>query len=164
MTVRELVDRLTLLCNEQGLGNAEVMAKYGGLAGGVDVRELYGGVRVCTVLLPKYSEAFRLSRMLDAAGVAFHTEDVFGGLHLYDDDAGWSVIEHALSYGAGDDLLEIGGSILTAAEREADDVLGHLTAEDVFGRICRVTGAARGGILPPRKSFWIQVETDSTPV
>lgn len=29
MTVRDLVDRLTLLCNEQGLGNADVVLHVG---------------------------------------------------------------------------------------------------------------------------------------
>lgn len=148
MTVRDLVDRLTLLCNEQGLGNARVVTKDAGLLHGifginaVSEREAAGRTDVCLDVMPVYTEIFRLRRMLEAAGVPFQSEEKFDGLCLYDDDAGWSATENCLSYGANADLIEIGGSIMTDAEREADcdGVLGHMTADDVFGRICRVTG------------------------
>ena len=47
-----------------------------------------------------------------------------------------SVIEHDCSYGRKQDLLEIEG-LLTKKEmnRKQDDVLGYLTAENVFQRI-----------------------------
>ena len=45
-----------------------------------------------------------------------------------------SVIECSVSYGNQIDLLEIQG-LLTKEEYEQDDVMGCLTAEDVFRRI-----------------------------
>ena len=47
-----------------------------------------------------------------------------------------SVVEFNGSYGASDDLLEIMGLMTEKEKQETeDDVLGWLTAEDVFNRI-----------------------------
>lgn len=45
-----------------------------------------------------------------------------------------SVIESEYSYGGDNDLLEIMG-LLTEEESECDDVVGYLTAQNVFNRI-----------------------------
>lgn len=45
-----------------------------------------------------------------------------------------SVIEHEASYGHSEDKLEIMG-LLTDEELQNDDVVGHLSAEEVFSRI-----------------------------
>ena len=43
---------------------------------------------------------------------------------------------HKYSYGGDEDLLEIMG-LLTEEEKEIDDVIGYLTAEDVLARIIK---------------------------
>lgn len=54
------------------------------------------------------------------------------------EDAVCSVIEHEMSYGNDRDLLEIRGLLtVKEMEREQDDVLGYLSARNVFGRIKR---------------------------
>lgn len=98
----------------------------------------------------EYKEILRLKEMLEKAGIPFEfTDNHFGyfgekykrgifypaysiiisknGKRLCD------AIEHYGSYGQERDLLEIMGG-LTAEEQKRDDVLGYLTAEEVFKR------------------------------
>ena len=85
------------------------------------------------------NEILSLKGMLEKAKIPFVFSKVFGGYHIeYPSNTGrvCSVIEHDYSYGREKDLLEIMG-LLTKKEmnREQDDVLGYLTAENVFQRI-----------------------------
>ena len=88
----------------------------------------------------KYNEIFKLKDMLERAKIPFKFSELMGGYHIvYPADGGeciCSVIEHDGSYGKEKDLLEIQG-LLTELEEETleDDVLGYLTAEDVFQRL-----------------------------
>lgn len=88
----------------------------------------------------KYNEIFKLKEMLESAKIPFDFSELHGGYHIvYPADGDkriCSVIEHDFSYGMEIDLLEIKG-LLTELEEEIleDDVLGYLTAEDVFQRI-----------------------------
>lgn len=88
----------------------------------------------------KYNEILRLKEMLQEAGIPFDFNPESGGYHIRYPNKDWtcSVIEHDYSYGREKDLLEIAG-LMTAEEkyREDDDVLGYLTAENVFERIKR---------------------------
>lgn len=78
--------------------------------------------------------------LLEKANVPFElTDDVMGNV----DNQVWypskeksicDVICHEYSYGGEIGLLEIMG-LLTSKEKEKDDVVGYLTAEDVFDRI-----------------------------
>ena len=102
---------------------------------------------------PKYSEIFKLDKMLTEAEIPHDFADESWGLGLYHyhiyypSRAIWqseerdfystcSVIEGNFSYGGDENLLEIMG-LMTLEEREdyADDVIGSLTAEEVFSRI-----------------------------
>lgn len=90
-----------------------------------------------------YREILRLKKMLEDAHVQFKFRKQQNGGHIYsvdfdyDCNKGWSVIEHDGSYGRERDLLEISAGLMTEEERlvEDDDVLGYLTAEQVFARI-----------------------------
>lgn len=90
-----------------------------------------------------YREILRLKKMLEDAHVQFECHKQQNGWHVhsvdfdYDCSNGWSVIEHDGSYGRKKDLLEISAGLMTEEEkfREKDDVLGYLTAEQVFARI-----------------------------
>lgn len=90
-----------------------------------------------------YTEIKRLHAMLDEAGIpndfwatdagyekSYHLcyPDVEKGVTVC------SVIQSPFSYGGEDNRLEIMG-LLTDEEREEDDVVGWLTAEEVFARI-----------------------------
>lgn len=90
-----------------------------------------------------YNEIFKLKAMLEEANIPFQMgKGVSGGYHIQylgkynQGKVVCSVIETPTSYGIEDDLLEIQG-LMTKEEiqREQDDVLGYLTAEDVFDRI-----------------------------
>lgn len=84
----------------------------------------------------KYKEIFRLKEMLEKEKIPFIFRNIFGGFQInYPDirNRVCSVIEHEYSYGHNLDLLEIMG-LLSEGETD-DDVLGHLTAENVFNRI-----------------------------
>ena len=86
------------------------------------------------------NEMVTLIDKLEIAGIPFAVEkDDFGAIHvMYPDD--WShnckcsVICHKHSYGGSAGLLEIMG-LLTPEEKECDDVVGYLTADNVFARI-----------------------------
>ena len=85
----------------------------------------------------KYKEILRLKGMLEKAKIPFVFSKVFGGYHIeYPASTGrvCSVIEHDISYGSEQDLLEIKG-LLTKNEKKYDDVIGYLSAEEVFKRI-----------------------------
>lgn len=91
-------------------------------------------------MVDNYTEIFRLKKMLEKAKIPFDFSTLHGGYHIvYPTDSNkriCSVIEHDSSYGREKDLLEIKG-LLTELEEETleDDVLGYLTAEEVFQRI-----------------------------
>lgn len=87
----------------------------------------------------RYNEILRLKGMLEKAKIPFEFSELFGGYHiiyLNNHFRVCSVIEHDFSYGREQDLLEIEG-LMTKKEKkkEKDDVLGYLTAENVFQRI-----------------------------
>lgn len=57
-----------------------------------------------------------------------------------DDNWLWDAVCHQLSYGGEEGLIEVmeqteNNYILTEEEREWDDVLGYLTAEDIIKRL-----------------------------
>lgn len=85
-----------------------------------------------------YKEIFKLRDMLDNANIPYIFENGFlnGGALVYPDreNCVCSAIEHDGSYGRQADKIEIMG-LLTDEEGKYDDVVGWLTAEDVFERI-----------------------------
>lgn len=84
----------------------------------------------------KYKEIFLLKEMLEKENIPFIFRNLFDGFQIcYPDikNKVCSVIEHEGSYGHNQDRLEIMG--LISDEETNDDVLGYLTAEDVFNRI-----------------------------
>lgn len=90
----------------------------------------------------RYREILRLKKMLKKAHFKFQVYEQQNGYDIssmdFDVDSfdkGWSVIEHDGSYGREKDLLEISAGLMTEEERQDDDVLGYLTAEQVFARI-----------------------------
>ena len=89
----------------------------------------------------KYNEILHLKKMLKESGIPFEFTDLFGGYHIVYPGEGLtvcSVIEHDVSYGRDQDLLEIQG-LMTKKEMQdsGDTVLGYLSAENVFKRIER---------------------------
>lgn len=91
-------------------------------------------------LKEKYKEIFRLKELLENSEIPFTFESFENvGFHLcYPNNEEHkrvvSVIEHKYSYGSEADLLEIKG-LLTKEEQDEDDVVGNMTAEEVFNRI-----------------------------
>lgn len=92
--------------------------------------------------MKNYKEILKLKEMLENANIPFKfkvlTEINHEGYQiLYPTDGEnrvCSVIEHTFSYGNDVDRLEIMG-LLTSEELKYDDVVGFLSAEDVFKRI-----------------------------
>ena len=91
----------------------------------------------------EYNEIFRLKEMLEKAEIPFEFRNLFDGFQICyprnnksEDDfvRECSVIEHEGSYGHSQDLLEIMG-LLTEEESKYDEVVGYLSAENVFERI-----------------------------
>jgi hypothetical protein len=86
----------------------------------------------------KYKEILKLKSLLQNAGIPFDFHEIFGGYQIVYPEEGLnricSVIEHDGSYGSKQDLLAIMG-LLTDKEKKYDDVLGYLTAENVYDRI-----------------------------
>ena len=85
------------------------------------------------------TEMERLIYKLDNAAVPYETRELFGTTQvIYPSEEVWKcdVICHQFSYGGDEGLLEIMG-LLTDEEAEYDDVVGYLTADDVFSRIIR---------------------------
>ena len=77
--------------------------------------------------------------MLEKANIPFAFNELYKGYHLCypkfsPKELICSVVEHEGSYGNRLDLLEIMG-LLTEQEQEIDEVVGSLTAEEVFNRI-----------------------------
>lgn len=87
--------------------------------------------------MEKYKEIFRLKKMLEDANIPFEFKKQLDGyiVIIYNKNKSrlCDAREHRGSYGCEKDLLEIMGA-LTDKERQDDDVLGHLTAEEVFKR------------------------------
>lgn len=85
-----------------------------------------------------FAEMDKLEQLLVEADIPYDKSRVFGGKQLQypckGDDRVCSVILHKGSYGRSEGLLEIMG-LLTDEELECDDVVGYLTADDVFSRI-----------------------------
>lgn len=84
-----------------------------------------------------YNEILKLAKMLSAEGIPYELEPSMDGYHIiYSENSHivCSVIEHMYSYGSNQDKLEIMG-LLTDEESECDEVVGSLTANDVFCRI-----------------------------
>ena len=97
----------------------------------------------------KFTEIFRLKKMLEEANIPFKFSENFnGGFHIVYSFEGkeiCSVIEHDFSYGREEDLLEIQG-LMTEQEmgEEQDTVLGYLTADNVFERVNMHWTSVRG--------------------
>lgn len=88
-------------------------------------------------LNPYYQEILKLHDMLVEHGIPHVVRRVMDGWQVcYPTEHDWimDAIEHRGSYGRAEDKLEIMG-LLTPEESEYDDVLGDLTAEEVFNRI-----------------------------
>lgn len=87
---------------------------------------------------PAYEEIIKLHSMLADSLIPHVIRRSFDGWQVcypfFGDGRVISVIEHQGSYGRHNDLLEIMG-LLTPEEETHDSVAGHLTADDVFGRI-----------------------------
>lgn len=85
----------------------------------------------------KYSEIFKLASMLQSANIPFSFDSLWGGYQVNlendNDELLADAIEHAYSCGGKEDLLEIMGG-LSEDEGGEDDILGYLTAEEVFKR------------------------------
>ena len=86
----------------------------------------------------KYNEILVLKDMLERAEIPFQFRNLYDGFQILYPENGekniCSVIEHDGSYGREQDLLEIMG-LLTDKELQNDDVVGFLSAENVFERI-----------------------------
>ena len=84
----------------------------------------------------KYTEILKLKEMLEEANIPFTFTETYRKQHsAYQIRLGGlaDVIQHRGSYGNEQDLLEIMGG-LTEEEMDYNDVLGFLTAEEVFKR------------------------------
>ena len=85
----------------------------------------------------RYNEILKLKNMLEKAEIPFEFSEIFSGYHITYPSNKFricSVIEHDYSYGNEQDLLEIKG-LLTKNEKKYDEVIGYLSAEEVFKRI-----------------------------
>lgn len=89
-------------------------------------------------LNPNYKEILKLDSMLTKANIPHTLDRLYDGWILRypsnDIEMIMDAIEHFSSYGSRNDKLEIMG-LLTPEEEECDEVLGDLTAEEVFERI-----------------------------
>ncbi len=91
-------------------------------------------------LNPRYQEIIKLHDMLVANDIPHIIRRIFEGWQICyngtDNPEDWllSAIQHKGSYGNCDDKIEIMGFV-TPNEGTDDDVVGWLTAEDVYGRI-----------------------------
>lgn len=101
--------------------------------------EKYPGLRSWRAV-KSYDEIFKLEAMLKAEGIPFvyHRQpDMCGFQICYPEDGNNRVcyiMLHSGSYGREQGLLEIMG-LLKPDEEQCDDVVGYLTADDVFERI-----------------------------
>ena len=125
-------------------------------------------------MVKSYDEIFKLEAMLKAEGIPFvyHRQpDMCGFQICYPEDGEnrvCSIILHSGSYGRSEGLLEIMG-LLKPDEKECDDVVEYLTADDVFERIKAhhdvyansIVGAERAvflGLFGPSESYKRQYE------
>lgn len=87
-----------------------------------------------------YTEILKLKTLLDEANIPYALNRNWDGWHLAYPCPGehrkCSVREFCKSRGASKDRLEIYG-LLNSEERKYDDIVGWLTAENVFDRIKR---------------------------
>ena len=87
----------------------------------------------------KYTEILKLNEMLTKAKIPHSIRRWFDGyqiIYFYKGERIADAIELSGSYGADKNLLEIMGC-LTSEEEEQDDVLGYLTAKEVFERFSK---------------------------
>lgn len=109
----------------------------------------------------KYKEIYKLKKMLENAGIPFDWTENWGydekeikslreiapdliehyqicypkGSFIHCENRWISVIEGFCTYGAEKDKLEIMGGLTSKEKREEGDVIGWLTADDVYQRI-----------------------------
>lgn len=96
----------------------------------------YSAITNTYTMNPTYQEILKLDKMLTEANIPHTLDRLFDGWILcYPnfENRVMDAIEHNGSYGNLCDKLEIMG--LLTPEENSDDVLGFLTAEDVFERI-----------------------------
>lgn len=111
----------------------------------------YGTVRInskgkCQLNMA-YTEITRLHVMLEDNRIPHLFRRLYDGWQVCypeDKERKISAVQHCFSYGAHENRIEIAGGI-TPADGTSDIVLGHLTAEDVFGRIVTMYKAASAG-------------------
>ena len=91
-----------------------------------------------TTATTKYTSIQNLGSKLSQIGIENKLTPIGGDgyrltvLGIDDFDA----VENKYSYGSEDDLIEIMG-LLTPEEEKTDEVVGNLTADEVFARICQ---------------------------
>ena len=87
-----------------------------------------------------YKEIYKLRDMMDEAGIPYIFENGFlnGGALAYPNRENMvcSAIEHDGSYGRQVDKIEIMG-LLTDEEQKYYEVVGYLSADEVFSRITK---------------------------
>ena len=91
------------------------------------------------VLNENYTEILKLNEMLTKAKIPHSFDRLFDGyqiVYFYKGERIADAIEHFGSYGADENLLEIMGC-MTSEEEEQDEVLGYLTAGEVFKRFAK---------------------------
>ena len=76
------------------------------------------------------TEMMKLAFGLRDRGIEFSVKSFFDGIQIVVGDFDWDAICHSGSYGHKDGLIEVWG-----LPQCQDDVIGYLTAEDVFQRI-----------------------------
>ena len=83
-----------------------------------------------------YTEILKLDKMLTEANIPHTLARFLDGwqvIYPTDEERVADAIQHFGSYGNAENLIEIMG--LVKPEEDSDNILGHLTAEDVFKRI-----------------------------
>ncbi len=88
------------------------------------------------VLCKGYTEILKLDEMLKDANIPHELVRMLDGWQVLFPGAEMRVadaVQHFFSYGCGENLLEIMG--LVAPEEGEGEILGYLTAEDVFERM-----------------------------
>lgn len=97
-----------------------------------------------------YKEILKLNEMLNEKGIPHTLENFLDGWQVIYPKNGkekvMDAVEHFGSYGNKEDRLEIMG-LLTEEELENDDVLGFLTAKEVFERIEKHWAENFGNVL-----------------
>ena len=86
----------------------------------------------------KYTEILKLRQMLCKAGIPHTLSRMYDGwqiIYFRGKEQVADVVQHGFSYGAEKDMLELQGLLLKPQEKEYDDVVGYLSANEVFKRI-----------------------------